>query len=71
MDKKVMTLTIEDAMDLIRSYGISISYKKLIAWTDINAVPWAVSGPDETGKYQRTIFKKPLMEWLDNLAEEV
>lgn len=67
--KKIETLTIEDAMSLIRSYGLKINFYKLTAWVDNGVVPWGVSAQDVRGHYQRTIFRKPLIHWLEELSE--
>lgn len=65
--KKVETLTINEALDTIRGYGIPMTYEKICAWADAGAVTWALSG-EFKGAHYRTIFKKPLMEWLEGLA---
>ena len=65
--KKVETLTINETIDTMREYGVPMSYEKLCAWIDAGAVPWALSG-EFKGAQLRTIFKKPLIEWLDGLA---
>ena len=64
--RKVETLTENEAQSLFREYGISISYPKLCAGIDAG-VPWAISG-EHGGKVYRTIFRKPLVEWLEALA---
>ena len=65
--RKVETLTINEALDVIRGYGMPMTYEKLCAWADAGAVPWALSG-EFKGTQFRTIFKKPLIEWLEGLA---
>lgn len=66
--KQVKTMTINDTLELMREYGIPICYEKLCALIDAGAVPWAVSG-EYDGKHLRMIFRKPLVEWLESLAE--
>ena len=70
MAKKIETLSLNETIELLREYGVPVSYQKLCAWIDSRSVPWAVSG-EFKGETLRTIFKKPLLAWLDNLAEEV
>ncbi|MBR5948233.1 MAG: hypothetical protein IKZ82_06240 [Clostridia bacterium] len=67
---RIETLTIEEAMAIMRSFGVKISYAKLTAWADAGAVPWAISAPTPDGDHLRTIFKRPLMEWLESLATQ-
>lgn len=69
--KTIETLTLTEAMDMMRNYGLPMSYKKLTAWLDAGVVPWAVSAPDSEGQPQRTIFKKPLIEWLVSLSVDI
>lgn len=69
--KKVETLTINEALDLFRSYGVSMSYETLIAFIDEGKVSWAVSARSGgAGPYLRKIFRKPLVAWLEAMAEE-
>ena len=68
--KQIETLSCDDAMSLMRAYGLPCNFYKLTAWLDAGAVPWGVSAQDERGHYRRTIFKKPLVAWLEGLADE-
>lgn len=69
--KKVEVLSLNEAMDLFRAYGVSMSYETLIAVVDGGKVPWAISAKSEaSGNYLRKIFRKPLVEWLESMAEE-
>ena len=69
--KKVEVLTLNEAMDVFRGYGVSMSYDTLCALVDSNQYPWAISAKSETsGNQLRKIFRKPLIEWLESMAEE-
>ena len=71
MAKRVETLTINQTLDLFRSYGVKMSFETLCAIVDEAKVPWAVSArAGGAGPYLRKIFRKPLVEWLDSMAEE-
>ena len=71
--KQIQTLTIDETLTIFRQYGVPMSYEKLVAWIDNGAaLNWAVSARrGKEGNYQRTIFAKPLIAWLDSLAGEV
>jgi len=71
--KVVETMTFEEAMTLFRSYGIGIAYEKLRALIDSGVGErqgWSVSGEAPGGKHFRIIFRKPLLLWLESLAED-
>lgn len=69
--KKVETLTLNEAMDVFRGYGVSMSYETICSIVDEGKVPWAISAKSETsGNQLRKIFRKPLIEWLESMAEE-
>ena len=70
--KRVKTLTINETLDLFHYYGVPMSYETLTKMIDGDRVPWAVSARSGgAGRVMRVIFRKPLMAWLDELAEEM
>lgn len=71
--KIVETMTSDEAMKLFRSYGIGMAYEKLTALIDSGVGErngWAVSGEGPGGKRFRIIFRRPLVEWLESMAED-
>ena len=70
--KRVETLTIQETLDIFRAYGVPMSYDTLTRMIDSDRAPWAYSSRlGGAGRVMRLILKKPLVEWLDSLAEEV
>jgi len=70
--KKIEYLTMGETIALFVDYGVPMTYEVLAAWIDNGAVPWATSARGGgAGRYQRRIWKKPLIRWLDELAEDL
>lgn len=72
--KIVETLNTEEALGIFRSYGIPISFEKLVALIDSGAgerAGWSVCGRKPSGKPSRIIFRRPLIAWLESLAVEI
>lgn len=68
--KRIETMSLDSAMKLINSYGLSMSFTRITALIDARAVPWAICGMSSDGHMQRIVFRKRLVEWLEELAEE-
>lgn len=70
--KRIEYLTMNETIALFHDYGVPISYETLAAWIDERAVPWATSARiGGAGRYQRRIWRKPLVKWLEDLAEDL
>ena len=70
--RRIEYLTMSETIALFHEYGVPISYEVLCAWIDERAVPWATSARiGGAGRYQRRIWKKPLVKWLEDLAEDM
>ena len=69
--KYVETLTMNETLNVFRAYGVPMSYDKLRTLIDGGALPWAVSARRQgAGGFERVIFAKPLVAWLDAMSEE-
>lgn len=58
-------ISLNEMMTLFRSYGLTCSYKPLVALIKAGKFPFAMCAEDTEGKNVFYIFKKDCLLWLE------
>ncbi len=70
MKRLITIITPDEAVQILREHGMSITPAHLRAGIDCGAYPFGVSIPCAK-HFSYEIYMKPLMDWIASVSEEV